>query len=142
MTDSSMVTLGINEEMVKPIIEKQTQAAILASIGKPEELIAKVVSLALRQKVNSEGNIDTYSSHNTHDYLEIMTGQAIRKAAKESLQNWLEENVQLVKAMVIQEMNSPERQKSLVKAFADAVEQSLTCSWRFDCNIHFKQEER
>ena len=141
MGDSNMVTLGINEDMVKPILEKQIQAAILANIGNPEELITKVVSLALRQKVNCEGKIDSYSSHNTYDYLEIITGKAIREAAQESLKNWLEENAQLVKAMVIQEMNKPERQNSLVKAFADAVEQSFACSWRFNCDIHLEKKE-
>ena len=42
--------------------------------------------------------------------------------------------------MVIQEMNKPERQNSLVRAFADAVEESLRCSWRFNCDIRFDKK--
>jgi hypothetical protein len=134
-----MMSLEINESMVKPILEKQIQTAILANIGNPEELISKIVSLAMKQKVNSNGEISQYSSDNRFDYLEIITGNAIREAAQEALKQWLEENTQLVKAMVIQEMNKPERQKSLVAAFANAVEESLSCSWRFNCDIKFTE---
>lgn len=136
-----MMSLEINESMVKPIIEKQIQAAILANIGNPEELISKTVAIAMKQKVSSNGNISSYSSDNRYDYLEILTSNAIREAAKETLQEWLKDNKQLVKAMVIQEMNKPERQGSLVKAFADAVEESLNCSWRFNCDINFVKNE-
>jgi hypothetical protein len=136
-----MMSLEINESMVKPIIEKQIQAAIFANIGNPEELIGKAVTLAMKQKVSSNGNISQYSSDNKYDYLEILTGNAIRESAKEALQEWLKDNKQLVKAMVIQEMSKPERQGSLVKAFADAVEKSLSCSWMFNCNINFTKNE-
>lgn len=138
---SNMINLGINEDMVKPILEKQIQAAILANIGNPEELIRKTVSIALNQKVDRDGKISGYSSDNRYDYLEILTGQAIRKAAKEALQAWLEENTQLVRKMVIEEMNKPKRQESLVGAFADAVEKSLKFDWRFDCNVNFLKLE-
>lgn len=137
----NMINLGINEDMVKPILEKQIQTAIMANIGNPEELIEKVISVALKQKVDRNGDISRYSSDNEYDYLEILTGQAIREAAKEALREWLDENKQLVKKMVIKEMNKPERQKSLVGAFANAVEDSLNCSWRFKCDINFTKED-
>jgi hypothetical protein len=137
----NMINLGINADMVKPIIEKQIQAAIMANIGNPEELISKTVALAMRQKVDSKGHISNYSSDNRYDYLEVLTGNAIREAAKEALQEWLKDNQQLVKKMVIKEMNRPERQKSLVGAFVNAVEDSLNCSWRFYCDVHFKEDD-
>lgn len=136
-----MMSLEINESMVKPILEKQIQAAIIANIGNPEDLIAKTVAIALKQKVNKDGNIDRYSSYNSYDYLEILTGNAIRDAAKEALTQWLAENTQLVKAMVVQEMSKPERQNTLVATFADAVESSLRCSWNFRCDVNFDKKE-
>lgn len=137
----NMINLGINPDMIKPILEKQIQTAVLANIGNPEELIKNVVSIALSQKVNRDGNLSQYSSDNRFDYLEILTGKAIRKAAEESLGDWLKENSQLVKAMVIQETNKPERQNSLVAAFANAVEDSLKCSWRFSCDVSFHKDD-
>lgn len=141
MSDTNMINLKLNEDMIKPVLEKQIQAAVLANIGEPEALIEKVVSLALKQKVNENGKVDSYSSRNNFDFLELITAKAIRNAAEDALHEWLEENTQLVKAMVIREMNKPERQNSLVKTFADAVETSLKCSWNFHCNIKFEKKE-
>ena len=135
------MSLEINESMVKPIIEKQIQAAILSNIGNSEELVSKTVALAMKQKVSNAGNVSTYQSDNRYDYLEIMTINAIREAAKEALQEWLKDNKQLIKAMVIQEMSKPERQGSLVKTFVEAVENSLSCSWMFNCDINFIKNE-
>ena len=137
----NMINFGINENMVKPIIEKQMQAAILANIGNAEELIGKVVSHALNQKVDRNGDLSRYNSENNYNYLEVLTTKAIQEASKEALKDWLKENSQLVKAMVIKEMNDPKRQDSLVKAFADAVEESLKVSWRFDCRVDFSKAD-
>lgn len=138
---SDMVSLQINEDMVKPILEKQIQAAVMAGIGNPEQLIQKVVSVALSHKVDKNGDVSKYSSDNTHDYLDVLTSKAIREAAKQALEEWLNENKTLVKEMVIKEMNKPARQKTLVKAFADAVEDSLSCSWRFNCDVNFTKQD-
>ena len=139
--ENSMVNLNISEDIVRPIIEKQVQAAVLENIGDPEETIGKLVSLALKQKVCSEGYVSKYSSDNRFDYIEMMTGAAIRDAAKEALAGWLEENKRLVKEMVVKELNKPERRKSVVGAFADAVEKAFECSWRFNCDIKFNKQD-
>ena len=134
---ANMINLEINEDVVKPILEKQIQAAILANIGNPEELIQKVVSTALSQKVDSGGRVSGYSGDNKYDYLDVLTTKSIQKAAEEALRDWLEENSQLVKKAVIKELNKPARRHSIAKAFADAVESSLQCSWRFSCDVSF-----
>jgi dsDNA-binding SOS-regulon protein len=142
MSKSEMVSLQINEDMVKPILEKQIQAAIVANIGDPEKLIQKVVATALSQKVNKEGKIDQYDSYNTYDYLEVLTGQAIRKAAKEALGEWLAENQELLKIAVTKELNKPARLKSIVGAFADAAENSFKCDWQFNCDVTFSEIDK
>lgn len=137
---NNMINLGINEDMIMPVLEKQIQAAIMANIGNPEELIEKVVSGALKQKVNERGVVDSYSSNNKFDYLEVLTTKAIREAANETLAGWLKENAELVKQAALKEMNKPERQNTIAKAFADAVEESLSCSWLFSCNINLTKK--
>ena len=134
-----MMSLQINEDMVKPVIEKQIEAAILANIGNPEKLIEQVVARTLKVKVDESGKVNSSSYYNTHDYLEVITGNAIRKAAQEALQEWIKENIALVKEMVIREMNKPSRQKSMAQAFANACEESLQCNWRFNCDISFNK---
>lgn len=138
---TDMVSLQINEEMVKPILEKQIQAAVMAGIGNPEQLIQKVVSVALSHKVDKNGDVSRYSSDNTHDYLDVLVGKTIREAANSALTEWLAENKTLVKEMVIKEMSKPARQKTLVAAFADAVEKSFSCKWNFQCDVSFKEKD-
>ena len=138
---TDMVSLQINEDMVKPILEKQIQAAIMANIGDPSLLIEKVVARALSVKVDDEGKVNSYSSYNKYDYIESLTAIEIRKAAKEALGEWLKENMALVKEMVIKEMNKPNRQRSIANAFANAVEESLSCNWNFKCDIQFQKKD-
>jgi len=138
---NGLVNLNISEDIVRPIIEKQIQAAVLANIGDPEETIGKLVSLALKQKVNSEGYVSKYDCENRYDFLEVMTGAAIREAAKEALKKWLSDNAELMKKKVIEELNKPERRESIVGAFADAVERSFKFQWNFGCNINFTKQD-
>jgi hypothetical protein len=134
---AEMMSLQLDQNMVKGVLEKQMQAAILANIGDADKLISKVVETALHEKVNNDGNKSNYSSDNKYDYLEILTGKAIRKASEEALREWLDTNKLLVKAAVYKELCKPERHETLAKAFADAVEESLECKWNFKCDIDF-----
>jgi len=137
--DENIVSLKVDKELVSKILEKQIQAAIVAQLGTQEQLIQKAVSVALSEKVNSEGKRDSYSSYNTHDYLEVLASQSIRNAAKEALNEWLKENSAKVKEAVFSELKKPSRQKSIAVAYADAIENSLKCNWNMSCNISFKE---
>lgn len=134
-----MMSLQIDQNMVKTVLEKQIQSAILANMGDAEELIAEVVKTALHEKVSAEGKKSSYSGDNKYDYLEILTGKAIREAAQEALKEWLATNALLVKAAVYKELCKPERQETLAKAFADEIENSMKCSWNFTCDIGFRK---
>lgn len=137
-----MMSLRINEDMVKPILEKQIQAAIMANIGNPEQLIEKVVAVALSKKVSENGNVSSYSSENRYDYLDVLVGQTIREAAKVALKEWLAVNQDLLKSAVTKELNKPARLKSIVGAFADAAENSFKCDWRFSCDVNFSETNK
>jgi len=136
---NEMMSLQINQDMVKPILEKQIQAAILANIGNPEQLIQKVVAVALSQKVNREGKISQYSSDNNYDYLEVLVGQSIREAANEAIKQWLTDNQEQLKVAITKELNKPARLKSIVGAFADAAEKSFKSDWYFKCDVKFSE---
>ena len=136
-----MVSLKVDESMVSSILEKQMQAAIVQQLGNQDDLIAQAVKVALSQKVNSEGKIDSYSSYNKFDFLEMLASKSIREAAKEALQEWLAENSGKVREAVLNELKTPSRQRSIAVAYADAIEHSLTSKWNMNCNIEFKEKE-
>ena len=137
--EQELASLKINDSIIKPIIEKQIQAAVVQNLGDHEELIGKMVSLALHTKVNRKGYVDESSYNNYFDFLEIITSNAIRDAARNALTEWLAENSNKIKAALLVELAKPTRQKTMAKAFADAVEDSITSKWHMDCTVNFKE---
>ena len=138
--EKEMVSLKINQDTITPIIEKQIQAAIVANLGNHEELIGKMVSLALHTKVNKDGYHDKSSYRNDHDFLEVITSNAIQEAARNALTEWLAKNSKKIRAALIVELAKPTRQKTMAKAFADAVESSITSKWHMNCTVNFKED--
>lgn len=133
--ENEPVSLKIDNNLVKGILEKRLEAEIVTALGDPTELIGNVVRAALRQKVDSEGNKSRYSSDNSHDFIEIMCRRTIQQMAKDSFLEWLNHNKSLIKKAVLAELKKPQRQKSLALAFANAVETSLDAKWNFTCQI-------
>lgn len=140
--EGEVVSLKVDPSLVTSILEKRIQAAIVAQLGDEDELIGHAVKLALSEKVDRHGSSTcSYSSDRKYDYLEILATNSIQKAAKEALNEWLAENSKKIRAAVLKELDSPERQKSIAKSYADAIETSLNASWNMSCNIFFKEEE-
>ena len=140
MKDEEMVSLKIDPGMVSAVLEKKIQAAIVSQLGDQDKLIAQAVSVALSQKVSSDGKTSRYDSDNRYDFLEILAKNSIHEAAKGALKEWLEENSHKVKDAVLKELKKPSRQRSIAVAYADAIENSLTAKWNMNCNIEFKEQ--
>lgn len=138
--DNEVVSLKVDPSLVTSILEKRIQSAIVSQLGNEEELIGHAVKLALSAKVDYKGDPNCrYESDKKYDFLEVLTTTSIQTAAKEALNEWLAENKKKIRAVVLKELNSPERQDSIAKAYADAIESSLTTSWNMKCDIHFKE---
>ena len=137
-----LVNLKVDEDLIVDVINKQIQSAIVTQLGNKSEIVGQAVAYALSRKVDSSGRVSQYSSDNTHDYLDVMSSNAIQDAAKEALQSWLKESTKKIKSAVLKELKKPERQQSIAKSFADAVEDSLNCSWNMNCSIAFKENSR
>ena len=136
--EKDVVSITVDESVVRPIIEKRIQAAIVKELGETDSLIERMVALALSQKVNMDGNVGQYSSDNKYDFIEAICGKAVRKAAEEAMKEWASSNAEKVKQAVIKELAKPNRQRTMAKAFADAVEESVRCHWRMTCNVSFE----
>ena len=137
-----LVSLNVSQELIKPVIEKQVQAAIMAQLGSAEDVIAKVVQLALHVKVNDEGNVSKDSYYNKYDFMEVLVGKKIREAATEAFQEWVKGNLDKVRAAVLKEMRKPSRQEALAAAFYDAIQDSISASWTMKCDVKFDRQER
>jgi len=140
--EQDVVSLKVDPSIVTSILEKRIQAAIVEQLGNEEELIGHAVKLALSEKVDRKGcSTGRYASERKYDFLEILATNSIQETAKAALNGWLAENSKLIREAVLKEMDSPERQKSIAKAYADAIESSITTSWDMSCNISFKEQD-
>ena len=140
--EGEVVSLKVDPSLVTSILEKQIQTAIVTQLGDQDELIGQAVKLALSEKVDRAGNSNCrYESDRKYDFLEILATNSIQKAAKAALNEWLEINSKKIRKAVLAEMDSPERQRSIAKAYADAIESSMTNQWNMSCSIAFKERE-
>ena len=137
----NMINLGINEDMVKPILEKQIQAAIMANIGDVDQLFEMVIKKALSVKVDRDGNVSKYSSDNNYDFLEVLTGNAIRKAATEAIREYVNENQETLKNVLKKEMEKKSNQSKLIEAFVEAATRSFDYRYHFSANVSIQKSE-
>jgi hypothetical protein len=135
MSDDAMMTLKVNDGLVRPVIEKQIQAAIVSQMANAAGILESAVAAVLRTKVNKEGKVDSYAGCNTIEWLEFMASDSIKKAARLAMDEWLAANRQKIVDSVRAEMNRPGRKQSIAKAFCDAVERAVTANYTFACNV-------
>ena len=138
---SNMVSLEIDEDMVKSALNSQIAAAIVQQLGDQDELITGAVKVALSKKVDSDGKVNEYSSYNRNDLLEVLATKSIHAAAKEALDEWIEENRSKIKEAVLKELDTPSRQRKIAVAYVNAIDESIKCNWRMDCNIQFIEKD-
>lgn len=138
MNNTPTVTMNVDPAVVSGIVEKKIQEAVIEALNGRDELIAKTVSIALHTKVNSEGVVDRDSYYNKNDFMDVVTQNMIREAAKTALEEWLASNKEKVRAAVIKEMKKPSRQASIAKVFADEVERAITGTFNPKFTINFE----
>ena len=128
----------VEKEMVEPIIRDHIASAVIASIGDPEDLIRKMVALALTHKVDRDGKVGQYSSENKFDFIEAMAGKAIRDAAREAIVRFVEEQKpKIQEALVIELKRRPQKTAAaIITAFCAA---SAT-EWRVKADFSFAKD--
>lgn len=137
--NSELVSLNVSETMIKDIVSKQIQQAIVRELGNAEEYMSALVKNALHEKVSSTGKVSNYSSDNKYDYLDILLKNNIQEAAKKALQEYIEENSDLLKTALKKELEKEANRSALVGAFINGASKAFEYSWNFNCNVKFEK---
>ena len=137
---NDVVSMKVDEGIIKNIIGKQIQAAIVAQVGDPVKLIEQAVKAVLNKKVDKEGRHRGDSYYDKYDYLEMLSTKYVHKAAERALQQWLEENAAAVAAAVKKEMSKPPRTKMFAVAMAESAKKALSRSWNIKCHFDLKDK--
>ena len=78
----NMINLGISPDLVKPIVEKQIKAAVTEMFGGADEIINKVVTAMIHQKVDSDGKVNNNSYYDKYDWFEVVFSKQIKVAVE------------------------------------------------------------
>lgn len=62
---NDMLNLSINKEMLTPVIEQQVKLLMCEILGGKDEIVTKIISQVLNQKVDENGRPNNYSSNKT-----------------------------------------------------------------------------
>jgi hypothetical protein len=135
--EENIVSLKIGEDMIKGIVSKQIQQAIVRELGNADEYMQALIGAALHQKVSVNGTVSSYSSENKFDYLDVLLKKQIQETAKEALQKYIKENSELLKTALKKELEKTATKNELVKTFIEGASKAFECNWRFGCDVKF-----
>lgn len=125
----SEVQLTISKEIVTPIVEAKIKEAILAAMGGKESLIEGVVNGVLSKKVDSKGQISSYSSENKHTWLDVVVTQQIQKAVEEAVKEVIANQAGVIKEAVIKQLQSKKGASLAAQALVDSLNGSFKEKW-------------
>ena len=128
-----MVSMQVDPAMVKGIVLKEIQAAVVAQLNQAPMMIENVVKLALSVKTNSSGDVSSSSYENRYDLIEALAAKAIRECAQKAVQDWVGTNREKVLAAIKREMEK--RKSAIIQQFVDAASNAINPGFHVSCSI-------
>jgi len=130
---SSEVQVNIGQDLIGPIVEAKIQAAITSSLTNPKDLVNEMITRILSQKCDAEGKVNSYSSYNKYTMVDMVCRNALQRATKAAMEEWVSENTKLLKDTLKKQIAaSPAK---FAKVFLDGLAGSLKSSWAFKVSI-------
>lgn len=132
----SGVNIEVSKELIAPIIESKIAAAICEHVGSPALFVDRIVSAALKTKVDDSGRVNSSAYYNTKSFLDVIVTQTIQDSTRDAVRLWVQKNQPLIQAAVEKELA---RTKSgMAKAFAAGLADAIKADFRFNVSVAFK----
>ena len=133
----NMINLGISPDLVKPIVETQIKAAVTEMFGGADEVIKKVVTAMIHQKVDSSGNVNRSSYNNEYDWFEIVFSKHIKEAVENELREQMKSMSAAIRKALIKKLRSEQGANLVADALLKGLEGTFEHSWqsRMDVKI-------
>ncbi len=136
---SADVEIKVSQDVVRPIIEAKIHAAMVEALGGESELMSRVISSVLNQKVNaSGGKPDTYD-RDTSTLVEYLARSAVRKVAGAAVREWIDKQKPALQKALVAQLSK--KSNGLAKTMVDGLGKSLETSWRLSVSCNFSGEE-
>ena len=130
----SGMTLSVDDNLVKPVVEAEIQAAIVRQLENIDDLVPKLVRAVLREKVDSSGKVSSSDYRNSHNLLDVICRDAIQKAAKLSMKEYIKESADELRVEIKKQIEASSSE--LAKVFVGSLIQSLESKWSFTVKVN------
>jgi hypothetical protein len=136
------VNLTISQDIVNPIVQAKIKEAVIESLGGVDILIGKVVDNIIKQRVDKDGKVNSYSSENKFSWMDVVLTQQIEKAAKESIIEVISEQTQNIKDELIRQLKTKKGSNIVASALIDSMNGTFVNNWSSKLSIEFKKLDR
>lgn len=135
--NEELATIKISDDLIKTIVSKQIQQAIVKSLGNAEEYMEALVANALHRKVDYSGKVSNYNSDNKFDFLDVLLKKEIGESAQEAIREYIAENKEKLKSALKKEMKKPKFTEQILNAFASGAADALDniYSFHIQCDL-------
>lgn len=140
MRSGMTVTTQVDDNLVKPVVEAEIRAAIVRQLENIDNLVPKLVKAVLRAKVDSTGKVSDRTYSNKHDLLDVICRDAIQRAARAAMREYIEESADELRVEVKRQIEASS--SGLAKVFVDSLTRSLETSWRFTVKVALPGQDK
>lgn len=134
------VSLNLDENIVKPIIEAEIQTAIVRQLQSgAQDLIPALVRAALHEKVNIDGKRSNSSYENRYEYIDLLCKNAIQSAAKAAMVEYIESHTEALKLEVACQIHAAT--SDLAKVFVEGLVGAIKTNWSFTVKVTLPSNE-
>jgi hypothetical protein len=132
------VSLTIEPKVIEGVIQAQITAAVAAQFSKTPEMIEKLVSAVMSNRVDEKGNYQKDSYYNKYNLIEVLSHNAIKESAEKAIREWVAENQAKLKSAIRNHL--VRNQKKLVQLFVDAAEKAISPEFDVRCSLQLKDQ--
>lgn len=139
MAENNLMSLNLSADMIKPIIEKTIQANVLSALNGWEGVVTDMVNTVLTTKVDSSGNISTYSCENKYTWLEVNLNRRIKELVEDEVKKQIEKSADAIRDTVRKQITSKAGSNAIAKAVVDGLIGTFEKSWTSSIDISFSK---
>jgi len=119
--DASKSLVALEGTAIEQIVKQAVNAAVIAQLGDPAQMVRAVVEKAMNEKVDSSGKVNSSSYYNDRPLIEAVAQINIQNVTREVVKEFFESHREHVKAAVVAEL----RKKKVVQTLASNMVERL-----------------
>lgn len=136
---NEMLNLSINKEMLTPVIEQQVKLLMCEILGGKDEIVSKLISQVLNQKVDENGRPSNYSSNKT--FFEYLFVDELKKLLIELVREEVRGKQSKIKTLMRNYLKSDKGASALSEALLNGWLGSMnTYDWRTRVEINVERK--